>query len=153
MFVHYTFIRRSQIQVYDTVCFNLQTMLTFLGIFSLGTFIGSLFAVPFLIGRLRPDYFLTHRQKLETRRRRHPALTMVILVIRNGIGLVLVGAGIAMLILPGQGFLTILVGICVMDVPGKRRLIDRLVCGPRIQRALNWIRRKEGKPEFVFPCK
>lgn len=132
---------------------NLHTMLTFLGMLSLGTFIGSLFVVPFLIGLLRRDYFLNHWQRVETRRRRHPALNVAILLMRNGIGLVLIIAGIAMLVLPGQGLLTILVGVCVMDVPGKRRLIDLLVCGPRIQRALNWIRRKAGKPEFVFPCK
>jgi hypothetical protein len=132
---------------------NLQTLLTFLGMISLGTFIGSLFAVPFLIGLLRQDYFLNHWQRVETRRRRHPALAVAILLMRNGIGLVLVVAGMAMLVLPGQGVLTILVGVCVMDIPGKRRIINRLVCGPHIQRALNWIRRKTGKPEFVFPSK
>ena len=128
-------------------------MLTILGLLSLCTFIGSLLVVPVLIGLLRPDYFLNHWQRVETRRRRHPALTVAILLVRNGIGLVLVAAGIAMLVLPGQGLLTILVGVCVMDFPGKRRLIDRLVREPRIQRALNWIRRKAGRPELLFPGK
>jgi hypothetical protein len=59
----------------------------------------------------------------------------------------------AMLVLPGQGVLTILMGVCVMDVRGKRRMLDRLVRVPRIQLALNWIRRKSGKPEFVFPAR
>ncbi|WP_319588427.1 hypothetical protein [uncultured Desulfobulbus sp.] len=44
-------------------------------------------------------------------------------------------------------------GFCLMDFPGKRRLIDRLVGIPQIQRALNWVRRKQGKAEFVFPGK
>ncbi|WP_240193537.1 PGPGW domain-containing protein [Desulfobulbus alkaliphilus] len=128
-------------------------MLTILGLFSLCTFIGSLIVVPVLISQLRPNYFLDHWQRVEARRQRHPALSVMILLVRNGIGLVLVAAGVAMLVLPGQGLLTILIGVCVMDFPGKRRLIDRLVCEPHIQRALNWIRRKAGKPDFVFPPK
>ena len=59
-------------------------------------------------------------------------------------------AGIAMLFLPGQGLLTILISICMMDVPGKRRLLDRLAANEHIQAALNWVRRKRGKPEFEF---
>jgi len=43
-----------------------------------------------------------------------------------------------------------LIGLCLMDVPGKRRLLDRLASIPNIQKALNWVRRKQGKPEFVF---
>lgn len=132
---------------------DLHTMLTFLGLLSLSTFIGSLLAVPFLVGLLRPDYFLNHWQLVAVRRRRHPALAVAIVLVRNGIGVVLVVAGVAMLVLPGQGVLTILMGVCVMDFRGKRRMLDRMVRAPRIQLALNWIRRKSGKPEFVFPAR
>ena len=68
----------------------------------------------------------------------------------GAVGLCLLLAGVAMLFLPGQGVLTILIGICLMDIPGKRYLLDRLVSNPHIQRGLNWVRRKRGKPEFVF---
>jgi len=125
-------------------------MLEFLGLFSLVTFVGSLIAVPWLIGRMQPDYFLTHWQRVDTRHRRHPALALAIWLGRNGVGLCLLVAGIAMLVLPGQGLLTMLIGLCLMDVPGKRRLLDRLASIPNIQKALNWVRRKQGKPEFVF---
>ena len=66
------------------------------------------------------------------------------------LGLLLVAAGLAMLFLPGQGLLTVLIGVCVMDFPGKRGLLQRLVRGPKVQGALNWIRRKRGKEPFVF---
>ena len=124
-----------------------------LGIFSFVAFFGSLIAVPWVIGRMRSDYFLTHWQQLETRHRRHPALGFCIFVMRNGVGSILVIAGVAMLVLPGQGLLTILIGICVMGFPGKRHLLDRLWQVPQVEQALNWIRRKEGKEEFVFPDK
>jgi hypothetical protein len=125
-------------------------MLQLLGLFSFVTFVGSLIVVPWLIGRMQPDFFLTHWNKVDVRHRCHPALAMMTLLLRNGVGLVLLLAGIAMLVLPGQGLLTILIGICLLDFPGKRRLIDRLAGIPQIQRALNWIRRKQGKVEFVF---
>ena len=125
-------------------------MLELLGLFSLITFVGSLIAVPWLIGRMQADYFLTHWHKVDARHRRHPVLAIAIWGGRNAVGLCLVLAGIAMLFLPGQGLLTILIGICLMDIPGKRYLLDRLVSNPHIQKGLNWVRRKQGKPEFGF---
>jgi archaellum biogenesis protein FlaJ (TadC family) len=128
-------------------------LLKLLGLLSVVAFFGSLIAVPLVIGRMKPDYFLTHWQQVETRHRRHPALALIISALRNCVGFVLVVAGVAMLVLPGQGLLTILIGICVMDFPGKRHLLDRLWQIPQVEQALNWIRRKEGKEEFVFPEK
>ena len=125
-------------------------LLTLLGLLSVVTFVGSLIAVPWLIGRMRADYFLTHWQVVQARHRRHPALALTVFLARNALGLLLVAAGLAMLFLPGQGLLTVLIGVCVMDFPGKRGLLQRLVRGPKVQGALNWIRRKRGKEPFVF---
>ena len=125
-------------------------LLTLLGLLSVVTFVGSLVAVPWLIGRMRADYFLTHWQVVQARHRRHPALALTVFLARNTLGLLLVAAGLAMLFLPGQGLLIVLIGVCVMDFPGKRGLLQRLVRGPKVQGALNWIRRKRGKEPFVF---
>ena len=125
-------------------------LLTLLGLLSVVTFVGSLVAVPWLIGRMRADYFLTHWQVVQARHRRHPALALTVFLVRNALGLLLVAAGLAMLFLPGQGLLTVLIGVCVMDFPGKRGLLQRLVRGPKVQGALNWIRRKRGKEPFAF---
>jgi len=122
-----------------------------LGLLSAVTFVGSLIAVPWLIGRMEMDYFLVHWHRVEERHRRHPVLALCILVLRNGFGLALVLAGVAMLLLPGQGLLTMIIGLCLMDFPGKRHLLNRLSQIPQVQRGLNWIRRKRGKEEFVFP--
>ena len=125
-------------------------LLTLLGLLSVVTFVGSLVAVPWLIGRMRADYFLTHWQVVQARHRRHPALALTVFLARNALGLLLVAAGLAMLFLPGQGLLTVLIGVSVMDFPGKRGLLQRLVRGPKVQGALNWIRRKRGKEPFAF---
>lgn len=125
-------------------------MLQLLGVVSFVTFIASLIAVPWLIGRMPANYFLTHQQAIDERHRRHPVVALIILVLRNGAGLLLFMAGVAMLFLPGQGLLTMLIGLCLMDFPGKRHLLDRLVTMPTMQQGLNWIRRKRKKGEFVF---
>lgn len=121
-----------------------------LGLLSVVTFIGSLLTVPWLIGRLPANYFLRHRQKVEERHRRHPLVARIIFVLRNTVGLILLLAGMAMLVLPGQGLITILIGVSFMDFPKKHELEEVLVRRPGITRSLNWLRRKQKKEPFVF---
>lgn len=125
-------------------------LLQLFALLSLVMFFGSLVAVPWLIGRLPADYFLTHWQRVDERRRRHPLAQVLIPVLRNLLGCMLLLAGVAMLLLPGQGLLTMVMGLCLMDFPGKRKVIDWMVEKRVIQQGLNWIRRKQGKEEFVF---
>ncbi len=124
--------------------------LQLLGLFSGLMFVGSLLFVPWLVNRLSPDYFIHHRQHVDRRKQLHPAQVYMLRLLRNGLGLVLLLAGIAMLILPGQGILTILIGISLMDFPGKILLLARFVRMKQIRKSLNWMRRKGGKEEFVF---
>jgi hypothetical protein len=51
-----------------------------------------------------------------------------------------------MLILPGQGFLTIVTGLLLINYPGKYKLEQKLVEIPSVFRTLNWIRVKANKP-------
>lgn len=125
-------------------------MLQLLALASLLMFFGSLVAVPWLIGRLPVDYFLSHWKQVDESRRRHPLAQVLIPVLRNLVGCVLLMAGVAMLLLPGQGLLTMVIGLCLMDFPGKRKVLDWLVGRAAIQQGLNWIRRKQRKGEFIF---
>lgn len=59
-------------------------------------------------------------------------------------------AGIAMLVLPGQGLLTILIGLLLLDFPGKRAVELRLVRRPAIRGFLDRMRQKRGVPPFVL---
>ena len=68
---------------------------------------------------------------------------------RNALGAVLLAAGIAMLVLPGQGLLTILLGLMLVDFPGKRRAERALVARPNVFEALNWLRAKAGRPPLL----
>ena len=67
-------------------------------------------------------------------------------VAKNIAGLILIIAGIVMLIGPGQGILTILIGLILMDIPGKRPLEAKLIKRPVILAAVNNFRAKYNKP-------
>ncbi|WLE98473.1 MAG: PGPGW domain-containing protein [Candidatus Electrothrix communis] len=124
--------------------------LQLLGLISLLTFVGSLITLPWLVLRMRADYFIRHHQEVIERHKRHPVFAVLIFLFRNILGLCLLIAGIAMLVLPGQGILTMVLGFSVMDFPGKHRLTDRLIANQKIQRSLNWIRHKGGKEDLLF---
>jgi UDP-N-acetylmuramyl pentapeptide phosphotransferase/UDP-N-acetylglucosamine-1-phosphate transferase len=121
-----------------------------LGLVSVITFVGSLIAIPLLIGRLPVNYFIQHRQKVEERHKRHPLVAKIIFVLRNGLGSLFLLAGIAMLVLPGQGIITILIGFSFMDFPKKHKLEETIVRRPGVAKALNWLRRKQKKQPFAF---
>lgn len=106
----------------------------------------SLVLVPILIVQMPADYFLAaHR----IRRRGFSARWLSLL--RNLVALVLLVAGILMLLLPGQGLLTILAAIILSDVPGKYRFERWLVLQPGVLKAINWVRRRYRKPIIVPP--
>lgn len=56
-----------------------------------------------------------------------------------------------MLVLPGQGILTIVLGISLLDFPGKRPFIRWLVSKPMVYRALDWLRKKTHSPPLDLP--
>ena len=48
--------------------------------------------------------------------------------------------------IPGQGLLTILIGLILLDFPGKRGLERRLVSRPSVLAAINRLRARFGRP-------
>ncbi len=73
-------------------------------------------------------------------------LQCLFVVCKNVFGLILVLAGLAMLILPGQGLLTIFVGLLLMNFPGKFSLERRIIRYTPIFRTINWIRQRQNIP-------
>jgi hypothetical protein len=112
-------------------------------------FIGSLIAIPLILVRLPADYFDT-RTPRHWMKDHHPALRLMGLVAKNVMGIVFLLAGFAMLFLPGQGVLTMLIGISLMDFPGKRALEARMVGQPTLLGVINSMRQKFGKPPLTL---
>ncbi len=118
---------------------------------SLGLFLLSIVLVAAVIAKLPADYFLASHEHHFVDPRRYPNLHWFCRVFRNVIGIVLVVAGIAMLVLPGQGILTIVIGIMLMDFPAKHHFLQKLVSKAVVRKSLNLIRQKLGKPPFRYP--
>lgn len=114
---------------------------------ALGLALGSLALVvvllPLFVLQLPADYFVASRQELRAER---TPLGWAWRVLRNVLGLFFVLAGGAMLVLPGQGLLTILIGLLLLEFPGKRTLERKLVARPGIKAFLDRIRARGGKP-------
>jgi hypothetical protein len=67
-------------------------------------------------------------------------------LLKNLLGAVLLLAGFVMLFTPGQGILTILAGLWLMDLPGKRRWERNLISRNKVLTSINWTRQKFGQP-------
>jgi hypothetical protein len=112
-------------------------------------FIGSLIAIPLILVRLPADYFDT-RTPRHWMKDHHPVLRLLGVIVKNVVGVVFVLAGFAMLFLPGQGLLTILIGVSLMDFPKKRVLEAKMVGQPTLLGVINSMRHKFGKPPLTM---
>ena len=119
-----------------------------LSVFSVITFLGSLIVIPIILVKLPPHYF-DDRYPRKWWEHHHPLLRSLWLTVKNAGGFVLIMAGIVMLFLPGQGILTILVGVSLMDIPGKRYLERRLISRPMVLRTINKLRENFNKPPLA----
>lgn len=101
--------------------------------------------IPWIIVRLPADFYVDqeHTQPWLADR---PVLRMIFLVAKNLVGSALLIAGVLMLFLPGQGILTLLAGLSLVDFPGKRSLELKILRTPSVSSSTNWIRQKAGVP-------
>jgi hypothetical protein len=128
-----------------------ETLLWWLGTLSALTFAGSLLAVPWLAVRIPADYFLHRRSFFNLHDAAHPLLKGLVVALKNIVGIAFLLMGVAMLVLPGQGILTILIGLLFLDFPGKFALERRIIEIKSIHRAIDWMRKKAHKPPLVLP--
>ncbi|MDX2435441.1 MAG: PGPGW domain-containing protein [Acidobacteriota bacterium] len=128
-----------------------QSLLEWLAGLSLLMFAVTLVVFPLVIIFLPEDYFVRDQRDPARETRRHPAVWLTLTILKNILGLVLVLAGIAMLVLPGQGLLTVLLGVTLVNFPGKYALERRIVSRPSVARALNRIREAAGRNRLKLP--
>jgi len=121
------------------------------GLVFIVTFGASLAIVSFILVKLPADYFSksNERRILENLPR---GIRIAAIVGKNLLGVVLVLLGIILSIpgVPGQGILTILLGIMLLDFPGKHRLEQKIICRPKVREAINAMRLRFGKPPLIL---
>ena len=116
-----------------------------------GTLIGSIALVVFFLIRLPPTYFHpSHDRRFMDDH--HWAIRRCGIIVKNIIGVILVLLGIVMSLpgMPGQGLLTLLVGMMLVDFPGKRALEYKIIRQPRFLRVINKLRKKFSKAPLVL---
>lgn len=84
--------------------------------------------------------------------RKHPVLRWSVLILKNALGVVLLPLGVVMVIpgIPGPGLVFILLGVSLLDFPGKRRLERRLLAVKSVLRFLNNMRKRFNRPPLVI---
>lgn len=119
-----------------------------IAIVSIVAFLLGVVVTPIVLIRLPPDYFVKRESAPS------PSLTLgraLALVARNLLGLVLILLGLAMLVLPGQGLITLLVGLLVLDFRGKRKWERKLVARPGVLRVINGLRSRARRAPLEIP--
>jgi hypothetical protein len=117
---------------------------------SVATLLAGVAIVPVLAIRIPADYFARRTRETIPWADRHPVLRCLLLVGKNLLGCVFLVAGMAMLVLPGPGVLTILVALTLVNFPGKFRLQRWIVARPPVLGTINWLRRGAGRaPLFL----
>ena len=115
----------------------------------LATLLASALIVGIVIVKIPENYFSSHYQ--EDFLPNASWLTRWGVVIgKNILGVILIIAGIIMLIGPGQGILTILIGLIMVDIPGKRPIEAKIIQRPTILAAVNSLRARYHKPPLVM---
>jgi len=110
------------------------------------SFVLGLLLLPVLITQIPVEYFSHPARHHMIKDSRHPLMRAMIMSVKNLLGAVLLLAGFIMLFIPGQGLLTLFVGLMVMNYPGKFRLESWLIRRPGVLPAINWLRRKYKRP-------
>jgi hypothetical protein len=104
---------------------------------SIAVFIGSLIAIPIVMIKLPEDYLVGPPQKSKSLAKK---------IAKNSLGVALLAVGIAMLVLPGQGILMVIVGLTLVDFPGRHKLVVKLMKKKKVMKVITAIRKRAGKP-------
>ena len=121
-----------------------------LGSLSIFILIISVFMMVLIISFLPEDYFKSENRNLisSVQNSRYPLLKLLVLITKNFFGVLLLLSGILMLVLPGQGILTIITGLVFMDYPGKYKFERKLLRQKGVINSINWIRSRLNKPSL-----
>ncbi|MDA8142271.1 MAG: hypothetical protein M0036_26795 [Desulfobacteraceae bacterium] len=98
-----------------------------------------------------PSDYLNSENGLGISRRLPPVLRYPYWLLKNLLGGIFLIAGFIMLFTPGQGILTIVLGLALVNFPGKRRVIRRTLGHHTVLAAINRLRLKAHKEPLQPP--
>lgn len=128
---------------------NNEALIGILVLISAVCWAGTLIVVPMVIIALPADY-LTRKESVLPGNPNPSVWYYPYLIAKNIFGILFIIAGLAMLVLPGQGLLTLALGLALISFPGKHRAIQRILGQKRILKAINRLRARAHKPPLSF---
>ena len=111
---------------------------------SLFVFIFSLISIKWLVALIPTNYFI--KKNMVKSKKSYSFIWLISIIVKNLIGYTLILGGLLMLVLPGQGLFTILMGLILSNYPGKYNIERRFISIPSVLRTVNWLRKKSNKP-------
>ena len=121
-----------------------KNLILWFGSISLFVFLFSLLSIKWLVSLIPEDYFINKKDlKIKTS---NIFIWYIVLIFKNLIGYSLILGGIMMLVLPGQGLFTIIIGLMMSNYPGKYSIEKKFIAIPTVLKSINWLRRKSNKP-------
>jgi hypothetical protein len=131
-------------------CFSSETM-WWAGFLSLGVIVVGVALLPAILLKLPSDYVSAQKTDRGTRFTKRTFLGQLYWVGRNLLGGLLVLLGIVLLVAPGQGLVSIVAGLAIMDFPHKHTLLKRMVGQKHVLRSINRLRVKCNRPPLRMP--
>lgn len=128
-----------------------ETVLWWVMVGSAAVTVGTLLALPWVVALIPNDYFATKDPPKIRHRSRHPVLRWTLRIGKNLLGIILVVLGLVMSLplVPGQGLITALAGLLLLNFPGKRRFEMWLVRRHGVLRGINWLRARRSRPPLI----
>jgi len=129
---------------------TLRDVLVTLGVL-LVTFVVNLAIVSLILVKLPSTYFQKSHNR-DILPDSSPLVRVLAKIGKNVLGVLLVALGVVLSLpgVPGQGLLTVLLGIMLLDIPGRRRLEMKIVSRPKILHAINKLRHRFGKRALLL---
>lgn len=122
-----------------------------LSVISVATFVAGLVAMRFAVIFMPADYFVRDGHDDGWWFDKHPVIRWTALILKNVLGAAFLAIGLIMLLVPGPGVMMMLLGLWLVDVPGKRRLERWLVSFPKVRKKINQLRAKHNQPPLKLP--
>jgi hypothetical protein len=122
-----------------------------LTVLSVGLVVMFFVVIPVVVLRLPVDYMLSMEEQPPQGPKTRPFSRILLGLVKNLMGIVLVFIGIALLVLPGEGIITIILGLLLIDFPGKLKFKRWLIQQPVVITSINWLRIKAGRPKLQVP--
>ncbi|OQX58502.1 MAG: hypothetical protein B5M52_05330 [Helicobacteraceae bacterium 4484_230] len=120
-----------------------ESLLLWLTVVSIIALIASMVLIPWMIVHIPSDYFShPNRQKKYVRDSQISIARLMFMLLKNILGIVFIIGGVAMLVMPGQGILTIVIGILLIDFPYKYQVESWIIKRPTILKSINMLRAK-----------